>query len=42
MVRAGWGFVYEEAGAEYGHWGKEAYLAAEAEARYVPFVLGSF
>ncbi|KAI9457064.1 mitochondrion protein [Russula earlei] len=33
MVRAGWGLVYEEAGAEYGSWGKEAYLAAEAEAR---------
>jgi len=33
MVRAGWGFVYEAAGAEYGHLGKEAYLAAEAEAR---------
>ncbi|KAH9990103.1 hypothetical protein BJV77DRAFT_1151171 [Russula vinacea] len=34
MVRAGWGAVYVQKGAEYGSdWEKEAYLAAEAEAQ---------
>jgi hypothetical protein len=37
MVRAGWGAVYLQKGAEYGSdWEKEAYLAAEAEAQSVP------
>lgn len=38
MIRAGWGVVYTQRGAEYGSgWEKETYLAAEAEARSVPF-----
>jgi hypothetical protein len=38
MVRAGWGVVYRQTGAEYGSdWNKETYLAAEAEAKSVPF-----
>jgi endonuclease YncB( thermonuclease family) len=38
MIRAGWGVVYSQKGAEYGSgWEKEAYLAAEAEAQSVPF-----
>ncbi|SRR6266478_9221949 len=38
MVRAGWGAVYSQRGAEYGSdWEKEAYLAAEAEAQSVLF-----
>ncbi len=38
MVRAGWGVVYTQKGAEYGSdWNKETYLAAEAEAQSVPF-----
>jgi hypothetical protein len=35
MVRAGWGVVYTGLGAEYGGWGQDAYLAAQAEAQYV-------
>jgi len=36
MVRAGWGAVYVQKGAEYGsNWEKEAYLAAQAEAQSV-------
>lgn len=36
MVRAGWGGVYVQKGAEYGSdWEKEAYLAAQAEAQSV-------
>jgi len=38
MVRAGWGVVYSGLGAEYGGLGKDAYLAAQAEAQYV-FIL---
>ena len=38
MVRAGWGFVYTQRGAEYGGWEKEVYLAAEAEAQCVSFL----
>jgi endonuclease YncB( thermonuclease family) len=42
MVRAGWGAVYVQKGAEYGSdWEKEAYLAAEAEAQSVPFFFSS-
>ena len=38
MIRAGWGVVYSQKGAEYGSgWEKETYLAAEAEAQSVPF-----
>ena len=38
MIRAGWGVVYSQRGAEYGSgWEKEMYLAAEAEAQSVPF-----
>lgn len=33
MVRAGWGVVYTGAGAEYGGWGQDAFLAAQAEAQ---------
>jgi len=43
MVRAGWGVVYTQKGAEYGSdWNKETYLAAEAEAQSVPFPFLSF
>jgi hypothetical protein len=35
MVRAGWGVVYTGKGAEYGGWGQDAFLAAQAEAQYV-------
>jgi hypothetical protein len=38
MVRAGWGVVYEQKGAEYGDsWEKETYLTAQAEAQSVLF-----
>ncbi|KAG6850386.1 hypothetical protein H0H93_013941 [Arthromyces matolae] len=33
MIRAGWGTIYEQAGAEYGNTGKEAFLRTEAEAK---------
>jgi len=34
MVRAGWGVVYRQNGAEYGSdWDQETYLTAEADAR---------
>ena len=40
MIRAGWGVVYTQKGAEYGSgWEKETYHAAEAEAQSVPFPL---
>ncbi|KAF7984509.1 hypothetical protein HWV62_13663 [Athelia sp. TMB] len=33
MLRAGWATTYEQAGAEYGKGGKDAFLRVEAEAR---------
>ena len=43
MVRAGWGAVYSQRGAEYGSdWEKEAYLAAEVEAQSVLFSFFQF
>ncbi|TDL16616.1 staphylococcal nuclease [Rickenella mellea] len=33
MLRAGWATTYEQSGAEYGKWGKETFLEAEAEAK---------
>ncbi|THH28088.1 hypothetical protein EUX98_g6110 [Antrodiella citrinella] len=33
MLRAGWAVTYEQAGAEYGGLGKEAFLAIQAEAQ---------
>ncbi|ETW79608.1 hypothetical protein HETIRDRAFT_459646 [Heterobasidion irregulare TC 32-1] len=33
MLRAGWVEVYEQAGAEYGKWGKDEFLRAQAEAQ---------
>ncbi|KAF9007016.1 hypothetical protein BDQ17DRAFT_1398541 [Cyathus striatus] len=33
MLKAGWATTYEQAGAEYGKWGKEEYLRIEAEAK---------
>ncbi|KAH9017390.1 nuclease [Lactarius pseudohatsudake] len=33
MVRAGWGVVYTGKGAQYGGWGQDVYLAAQAEAQ---------
>jgi hypothetical protein len=36
MLRAGHGTVYAQAGAEYGAWGKDKFLAVEAQARYAP------
>jgi endonuclease YncB( thermonuclease family) len=36
MLRAGHGTVYAQAGAEYGAWGKDKFLAVEAQARCAP------
>ncbi|OBZ74521.1 putative endonuclease LCL3 [Grifola frondosa] len=33
MLRAGWVEVYEQAGAEYGRWGKDEFLRIQAEAQ---------
>ncbi|KAF8917898.1 hypothetical protein CPB85DRAFT_1214547 [Mucidula mucida] len=33
MLKAGWVTTYEQAGAEYGNWGKEEYLRVEMEAK---------
>lgn len=33
MLRAGWAVTYEQTNAEYGKWGKDAFLALEAEAK---------
>jgi hypothetical protein len=33
MIRAGTGLTYEQAGAEYGKYGKDEFLKAEAESR---------
>ena len=33
MLRAGWATTYEQAGAEYGKWGKDEFLRIEAEAK---------
>ncbi|KAJ3769639.1 hypothetical protein FB446DRAFT_747069 [Lentinula raphanica] len=33
MIEAGWATTYEQAGAEYGKWGKEAFLQAESGAK---------
>ncbi|KAJ6448882.1 nuclease [Mycena sanguinolenta] len=33
MLRAGWVTIYEQAGAEYGKWGKEEFLRVENEAK---------
>ena len=35
MLRAGWGSVYEQAGAEYGKGGVEEFLRVQTEAQYV-------
>lgn len=35
MLRSGWSTTYEQAGAEYGKWGKDEFLRVEAEAKYV-------
>ena len=35
MLRAGWGSVYEQAGAEYGARGVEEFLRVQSEAQYV-------
>jgi len=40
MLRAGVGTTYEQAGAEYGKYGKDEFVKVEAEARYV-FLLGT-
>jgi hypothetical protein len=37
MLRAGWVTTYEQAGAEYGQWGKDEFLRLEAEAKSVVF-----
>jgi endonuclease YncB( thermonuclease family) len=34
MLKAGWVTTYEQAGAEYGKWGKNDFLRIEAEAKY--------
>lgn len=41
MLKAGWATVYEQAGAAYGKWGKEHFLAVEAAAKYAFFVFSS-
>jgi len=33
MLKAGWVTTYEQAGAEYGQWGKDEFLRIEAEAK---------
>lgn len=33
MLKAGWVTTYEQAGAEYGKWGKEEFLRIENEAK---------
>lgn len=33
MLKAGWVTTYEQAGAEYGSWGKEEFLRVESEAK---------
>jgi len=33
MLRVGWVTIYEQAGAEYGYWGKDEFLRVEAEAK---------
>jgi len=33
MLKAGWVTTYEQAGAEYGEWGKDEFLRVEAEAK---------
>jgi len=33
MLKAGWVTTYEQAGAEYGEWGKDEFLRIEAEAK---------
>jgi endonuclease YncB( thermonuclease family) len=33
MLRAGWATTYEQAGAEYGKWGKDKFLRIESEAK---------
>lgn len=35
MLKSGWVTTYEQAGAEYGHWGKDEFLRVEAEAKLV-------
>lgn len=37
MLKAGWVTTYEQAGAEYGEWGKDEFLRVEAEAKYEHF-----
>lgn len=39
MLRAGWVETYEQAGAEYGKWGKDEFLRIQAEAQYVELSL---
>jgi hypothetical protein len=38
MLKAGWVTTYEQAGAEYGEWGKDEFLRIEAEAKYDHFL----
>jgi endonuclease YncB( thermonuclease family) len=35
MLRLGWATTYEQAGAEYGKWGKDEFLKVEAQAKSV-------
>lgn len=37
MLKSGWVTTYEQAGAEYGKWGKDEFLRVEAEARFLLF-----
>jgi endonuclease YncB( thermonuclease family) len=33
MLTSGWATTYEQAGANYGQWGKDAFLRAESRAK---------
>jgi endonuclease YncB( thermonuclease family) len=37
MLKVGWVTTYEQAGAEYGEWGKDEFLRVEAEAKYAHY-----
>lgn len=39
MIRAGWATTYLQSGAEYGQFGKERFLAMEAQAKQVGLTL---
>ena len=38
MIKDGWATTYEQSGAVYGRWGKQAFLDLEAKARFGPLI----